>query len=164
MEVLAPPGAQSRPYVPHHGTWNGIPLAAAAGVSMLSHIRDGELIKLATQQADKLRETLNDVFERLGIPGLAYGTSSIWKTFIGEPPRMLLGDFSNCREDSAMLRRGWAALAAPMRQSMILEGVDTMNTGGFMSAVHDDDDIARTGQAFERSLLRLQASGLLARR
>ena len=44
---------------------------------------------------------------------------------------------------------------------MILNGVDPMNTGGFMSAVHSDDDIDRTVVAFERTLERLGSEGLL---
>lgn len=163
MEVMAPRGRgqESRPYVPHYGTWNGVPIAAAAGVATLRLIQDGELGEAATMRAGQLRDGLNSVFTRHGIPGIAYGRSSIWKTYLGEPPRLLLGDYSNAQADSRQLRAAWGQLAGKVRQSMILNGVDPMNTGGFMSAVHSDDDIDRTVVAFERTLERLGSEGLL---
>jgi glutamate-1-semialdehyde 2,1-aminomutase len=163
MEVMAPRGRgqESRPYVPHHGTWNGVPIAAAAGVATLRLIQDGELGEAAASKADQLRAGLNGVFARHGIPGVAYGRSSIWKTYLGEPPRLLLGDYSNAQADSRKLRAAWGPVAGTVRQSMILNGVDLMNTGGFMSAIHSDDDIDRTVVAFERTLERLSSDGLL---
>jgi hypothetical protein len=44
---------------------------------------------------------------------------------------------------------------------MLLNGVDTMRTNGFMSAVHTAGDIAQTVTAFDRSLQWLQDSGLI---
>lgn len=165
MEVLAPRGEgeaeEARPYIPHYGTWNAAPISAAAGVATLELIQDGELVGAARSNADQLRVGLNDVLKRHGIPGAAYGRASIWKTYIGEPPKMLTGDYSEAREDSRRLRSGWGDLAATMRQSMILNGVDPMNTGGFMSAVHDGDDIERTVTAFEQTISRLNSAHLL---
>ena len=115
----------------------------------------------AASKADQLRAGLNGVFARHGIPGVAYGRSSIWKTYLGEPPRLLLGDYSNAQADSRKLRAAWGPVAGTVRQSMILNGVDLMNTGGFMSAIHSDDDIDRTVVAFERTLERLSSDGLL---
>jgi glutamate-1-semialdehyde 2,1-aminomutase len=50
-----------------------------------------------------------------------------------------------------------------MRQAMLLNGVDTMRTNGFMSAAHTEDDVEHTIAAFERSLLRLADMGVIAR-
>lgn len=163
MEVMAPRGRgqESRPYVPHHGTWNGAPIVAAAGVATLRLVQDGELGEAATMRANQLRDGVNGVFARHGVPGIAYGRSSIWKTYLGEPPRMLSGDYSSAQEDSRRLRSAWGGLAGKVRQSMILNGVDPMNTGGFMSAIHSDDDIDKTVIAFERTLERLGSEGLL---
>jgi glutamate-1-semialdehyde 2,1-aminomutase len=163
MEVLAPrgPGEDHRPYIPHFGTWNGAPATAAAGVATLALIQDGELIEAAKRRADELRAGLNDVFARHGVAGIAYGRSSIWKTYLGEPPRMLSGDYSRAEEDARLLRSAWGDLARSVRQSMILNGVDPMNTGGSMSAVHDGEDIERTVIGFDRTIERLGAAGLL---
>jgi glutamate-1-semialdehyde 2,1-aminomutase len=163
MEVLAPrsEGGEARAYIPHFGTWNGAPITAAAGVATLQLIQDGELVEAARRNADELRTGLNDVFARRGVPGVAYGRSSIWKTYIGEPPRILSGDYSRVSEDSRLLRTAWGELAQTMRQSMILNGVDPMNTGGFMSTVHDGDDIERTVAAFDRTIERLNSARLL---
>ena len=162
MEVLAPRAqGQDRPYIPHFGTWNGTPVTAAAGLATLELLQDGELVEAAKRRADELRTGLNEVFAKRGIPGVAYGRSSIWKIYLGEPPRILSGDYSNVREDSRLLRSAWGELARTVRQSMILNGVDPMNTGGFMSAVHEDEDIELTVTAFDRTVQRLVSAGLL---
>ena len=162
MEVLAPRGEGGKgPYVPQFGTWNGTPVTAAAGLATLQLLEDGELIDAAKRNADVLRAGLNEVFARRGVPGIAYGRSSIWKTCLGTPPGMLAGDFSRAAEESRQLRLAWGGLGPPMRQSMILNGVDPMNTGGFMSAVHDGIDIELTVAAFDRTVQRLDAAGLL---
>jgi glutamate-1-semialdehyde aminotransferase len=43
---------------------------------------------------------------------------------------------------------------------MLLNGVDLMRSGGFTSIVHQDAEISRTVQAFDRSLEALQREGL----
>lgn len=163
MDVLAPrsPGDESRAYVPHHGTWNGAPMAAAAGLATLRLIQDGRLVKMATDRADQLRDGLNGVFARHGVAGIAYGRSSIWKTYLGDPPRLLSGDVSRADEESRMLRTAWGPLAGIVRQCMILNGVDTIGTGGFVSVAHDDEDIERTVVAFDGTIQRLGGYGLL---
>ncbi len=45
----------------------------------------------------------------------------------------------------------------PLKLAMLNEGVDTMGGIGFMvSAVHNEEDIDRTGEAFERALTALR--------
>jgi glutamate-1-semialdehyde 2,1-aminomutase len=164
-DIMSSLGTARRPgskHVPQHGTWNANPLAAAAGVTTLRLIATGEPIAAANQHADQLRAALNETFQRHGIAGMAYGRSSIWKTILGEPPDTLLGEYANYRQDSAVLQRGWGPLATTMRQSMLLNGVDTMRTNGFMSAVHGEEDIERTVRAFDGMLQRLKEAGLIA--
>jgi glutamate-1-semialdehyde 2,1-aminomutase len=43
---------------------------------------------------------------------------------------------------------------------MLLHGVDIMGwPGGVVSAVHSEEDVERTGEAFEATLAMLQAEG-----
>jgi glutamate-1-semialdehyde 2,1-aminomutase len=164
MEMLAStgdPARDRRERIAHYGTWNAMPVVAASGVATLKLVASGELIEVANQRAADLRDQLNGVFEALGLPAVAYGRSSIWKTFLGERPRMLDGDFSNAPQESEQLALGWGALGDPLRKALLLEGVDVMRTQGFTSAAHSEDDIAKTADAFESAIKRLRDEGVL---
>jgi glutamate-1-semialdehyde 2,1-aminomutase len=163
MDLLAPPGPgeSTRPYVPHYGTWNAAPITAAAGIAMLTELRDGVLINETTHRADELRLGLNSVFRSRGVAGVAYGRSSLWKMMLGEPPRLLDGDYSTAQGDGQVLFRGLGQLTGTLRKAMLHEGVDIMGGGGFMSAAHSTADVDRTVSSLDRALDRLQRSSLL---
>ena len=148
--------------IPHHGTWNANPLAAIAGIATLELVATGEPGRVAAQRADALRGGLNELFSEMGVPAMAYGRGSIWKTMPGERPRILDGDYSNYVSEAERMSIGWGELDTPLRQAMLLNGVDPMRGAGFMSCVHESSDIDRTIEAFGRSIARLQEDGHLA--
>ena len=47
-------------------------------------------------------------------------------------------------------------------KAMLLEGVDLMRTGGFLSAAHTEQDVDATCEAFARALGRLGREGYLS--
>ena len=153
--------AGGRP-VPHHGTWNANPLAAGAGLATLKLVATGEPGEIATTRADALRTGLNELFSNRSLPAVAYGRASIWKTMLGERPRMLHGDFSNYVSDAEQLSKGWGGIETPLRQAMLLNGVDLMRVAGFTSCVHEASDVDQTIEAFDRSIARLREDGVLA--
>ena len=159
---VAERGAHGRRPVPHHGTWNANPLAAAAGLATLALVATGEPIEVATARADALRTGLNDVFSNRGLPAVAYGRASIWKTILGERPRILDGDFSNYAADAEQLSQGWGGIDTPLRQALLLSGVDVMRVAGFTSCVHEPADIDQTIEAFDRAIGRLRDDRVLA--
>lgn len=148
--------------VPHHGTWNANPLAAVAGVATLTLVATGEPAQIATERADALRSGLNELFSDINLPAAAYGRASIWKTMLGERPRLLDGDFSNYVSDAEQLSKGWGEIDTPLRQAMLFSGVDPMRGAGFTSCVHEAADIDLTVEAFGRSIARLREEGVLA--
>ena len=147
--------------IPHHGTWNANPVAAAAGVATLEMVASGEPVRTAISRADQLRGGLNQLFREVSLPAGAYGVSSIWKTYLGERPKCLDGDFSNYFEESDRLSRGWGKAGDPLRMAMLLNGVDLMRSQGFTSAVHEERDIEMTIDAFKHSIERLRGEGIL---
>jgi glutamate-1-semialdehyde 2,1-aminomutase len=151
----------SRP-IPHHGTWNANPLAAVAGIATLELVATGEPVRVAAQRAEALRGGLNELFAEMGVPAVAYGRGSIWKTMPGERPRILDGDYSNYVSEAERMSIGWGELDTPLRQAMLLRGVDPMRGAGFMSCVHESSDIDQTIEAFGRSIARLREDGHLA--
>ncbi len=46
-----------------------------------------------------------------------------------------------------------------LRCALILNGVDTCNTHGWVSAMHSDQDIEQTVRAFEKALILMQEDG-----
>jgi glutamate-1-semialdehyde 2,1-aminomutase len=163
MSLLGPDPAQLGRQVHQSGTWNANPLTAAAGLAALRLIAAGDPIVTANRRTAQLRQGLDAVFRRHGIAGRSYGRSSIWKVFLGPRPALLDGDYAHAAKDSAALYAGWGPAATAMRQAMLLNGVDTMRTNGFMSAAHTEDDVEHTIAACERSLLRLADMGVIAR-
>ena len=148
--------------IPHHGTWNANPLAAVAGIATLELVGTGEPGRVATQRAEALRGGLNELFAEMGVPAVAYGRGSIWKTMPGERPRILDGDYSNYVTEAERMSSGWGELDTPLRQAMLLNGVDPIRGCGFMSCVHEPSDIDHTIEAFGLSLTRLREEGHLA--
>ena len=164
MEIFEPkadPTWSRYRMVPHPGTYNANPLSAAAGIAALKLISTGEPTKRAQEMTDMLISGVNDMLERRGVAGCAYGRASIFKTFIGEePPRLTRFDFSNVKEDTTVLVRG-APHMKELRQGMLLNGVDLMRVAGFVSAAHIPDIIEQTVQAFERTITRMQQEGII---
>jgi glutamate-1-semialdehyde 2,1-aminomutase len=164
MEVLGTTGDPARDRlerIPQYGTWNAMPVVAAAGVATLKLVASGEPIEIANRRASQLRDGLNEVFASLDLAAVAYGRSSIWKSYLGERPRMLDGDLSDVRAESERLAQGWGEVGDPLRQAMLVQGIDVMRAAGFASAAHTEDDITRTIEAFEIAIKRLRDEGHL---
>lgn len=163
------PGWDKESKVAHFGTFNANPLSAAAGIAALRVIRDTDAIGHANSLCRQLIDGFNQVLRRRGVRGLAYGQSSMFHIALGVEglPEHIVAENS---AESAL-----AALPAPLqarllaaakgpetqvvRRAMLLEGVDLMRTGGFLSLAHTADDLQRTLQAFDRALVRLADAG-----
>ncbi|MGQ4808078.1 Glutamate-1-semialdehyde 2,1-aminomutase 1 [Candidatus Entotheonellaceae bacterium PAL068K] len=164
MEIFDPktdPTWSRYQMVPHPGTFNANPLAAVAGITALQHIATGEPTKWAQEMTDMLIRGINQVLEQRGVPGCAYGRASIFKTFVGaEAPRLTRYDFSQVKEDTAILVQG-SPVTRELRQGLLLNGVDLMRVAGFVSASHTEEVIDATVQAFDRTIGRLQHEGMV---
>lgn len=168
MERLAfsgDPERDAREKVAHLGTFNANPLSAAAGIVTLKEVATGRPTARAAEQADRLVRRLNEVLQRRGVKGFAYGLSSWFHIHLGaegrqdaegrwwpvqpaEPGRELYPD----------------GLVQSLRRAMLLEGVDLMRNGGFLSTAHGEVEIEATVEAFDRALSRLEREGMLPRR
>jgi glutamate-1-semialdehyde 2,1-aminomutase len=136
------------------GTFNANPLSAAAGVSMLTLIARGEANGRCDQLGAQLRNELNEVFERRGVAGCVVGESSVFQILLGAG---MDEAYRVCDVDKLMAER---PAARALRKAMLLEGVDLMRTGGFVSTRHTDAELKTTVRALDRGLERLQIEGL----
>ena len=134
--------------VAHAGTFNANPLSAAAGVATLELVADGSLHARANKLGEELRAALGEVLKRVGAPGAVFGESSIYHlSFEGQP--------------------GWAGFDRPrthalyhvLRCALLLNGVDCSLFHGWTSAVHTEEDLARTVRAYEGALAAMAAEG-----
>lgn len=138
------------------GTFNANPLSAAAGVAMLRTIAasNGEINRQADRRGEQLRAALAEVFKRRGVAGGAFGESSVFQILLGEG---IEEAYHRCDVERLMAGRG---AVNTLRKAMLLEGVDLMRSGGFVSTAHGEAELSKTVRALERALERLQAEGL----
>ena len=139
--------------VAHAGTFNANPLSAAAAVATLELCADASLQARANKAGDALRAGLNEAMKRAGVPGAVYGEASIYHvSFEGKP--------------------GFAGFEAPrrgdlydlLRCALINEGVDCSKNHGWISAIHGDEEIARTIEAYGRAFTAMAAEKVFAGR
>jgi glutamate-1-semialdehyde 2,1-aminomutase len=166
MEVLAfkgDPQWDRYRMVPLPGTYNANPLTAAAGVATLRIVATGEPTARAIATASTLRDRMNEVLARRGIPGLVYGRASFLHIWLGqEPPRLARLDFSNAAEDTVRMGMGTdPRINRALRIAMLIGGVDLMRVAGHVMAAHTDDDLQLTVDAFDRALERIQKEGII---
>jgi glutamate-1-semialdehyde 2,1-aminomutase len=126
--------------VAHAGTFNANPLCAAAAIATLELCADASLQARANKAGEELRRGLGDAMKRLGVPGTCYGEASIYHvSFEGKPG---LAGFDRPRKGPPYHL---------LRCALLNEGVDCSMNHGWVSAVHTDEDIERTIQAYTRA-------------
>lgn len=146
----------------HPGTFNANPLSAAAGIATLELVATGQPCRQANAMAAMLRQGLNALFARRGVPWLVYGEHSAWKILTNyDGPAPQGDDFIPYGGDLEKLdgpkdRR----LIFAFRQAMLLNGVDVWGTSGMTTAAHSEADIEETVTAVAAALDLLRAEGL----
>ncbi|MBI1873592.1 MAG: aminotransferase class III-fold pyridoxal phosphate-dependent enzyme [Acidobacteria bacterium] len=166
MEAMAftgDPSRDRRGRVADQGTHSAMPVVAAAGIAALEILKTGDVQRRLNRLGDRLRDGLNAVLERRGIPGFVYGGYSVFRIFLGDT-RERLGLTGGGAVDHARLDRGMGPLGAPLHLAMLLNGVDYSRglATGWLNAAMTDADIDQVVEAFDRSAARLLQSGDLA--
>ncbi|HWB01334.1 MAG TPA: aspartate aminotransferase family protein [Pirellulales bacterium] len=149
-------GAASREKVPHQGTFNANPLSAAAGIATLETIASTDVCQRANDYAARLRTALNNVLRAEHTPWVVYGTYSGFHIFTNPERRPITADdIAAGRYDYRTFKSAHRATVNTLRLGMLVHGVDLFSwPGGPTSAVHTDDDLAQTVDAF-RATVRL---------
>ena len=137
--------------IAHPGTFNGNPISATAGVAALGLIANEPINERADANAERLRAGLRSALTKMEVTGHVHGVASIVHVALGVD-----GDCTGevCSISHDKLEEATAAPTTGMvRLAMFNEGVDMMGGIGFMvSAVHEDNQIDTTAEAFERAL------------
>ena len=168
MEMVAfrdEPGWNGKRRVPQAGTYNANPLAAAAGYTALVKCADPTVQIYCDDLAKKLRVGLNQVITSAGIPGFAWGESSVFHVALGESATNMTADDLHTPEGvSAEYLKGSGSdkLGMAFEIGMLLEGVHVFHCGGLLSTRHTDADVEHTVAAAEQVFRALKAEGAFA--
>lgn len=154
--------AAGRDKVPHQGTFNANPLAAAAGTETLRIVAETDACQRANDYAGELREALRKVVADEGVAWVVYGTYSGFHIYTN-PDRLPLTaeQIESGACDHRLIKKTLPkATLMKLRVGMLLEGVEIFAwPGGPTSAVHTADDLQRTAEAFRLTIRRLKAEG-----
>jgi len=132
--------------VAQNGTFNSNPVCAAAAIATLEIVADGSLHARANKLGDELRAGLSDAMKRAGVPGTCFGEASIFHvSFEGKPG---LAGFDRPRRGDLYHR---------LRCALLNNGIDCAAHHGWVSAVHSDEDIARSIAAHEKAFREMAA-------
>ena len=143
----------------HPGTYNGNPLSAVAGLTMLKHVATGIPCREANAAGAKLRADLNALFQEQQVNWIAYGDFSLTH---------ILPHYSGNRAgDSIPFDGDFERLDQPIEREFVnafrcatlLAGVDCMGLGLITSSMHTPAVIDQTVAGFRRAIETLRASG-----
>ena len=157
LELIAFPEERGRLKIGHPGTFNANPVSAAAGVRCLELVRDGEAQARAAAIAERLRREMNRTLRELELGGAVYGQSSIFRIVLDDDLEPPAGDSDGRDLPPERLARGTPGeLLRLLHLAMLTHGVQLFGNGGIVSAVHTEEDVDLTLEAWRRALLELR--------
>ena len=151
---------RAKKVIPHGGTWNAVPISAAAGIAACKlYLGDGPQ-RAAREAGAAIREGCNDALERRGVSGRVYGRTVLHNYFgpmntprSAESPHT---DFTRILDPSGL------RLTARLDLHLLQRGVASLRGEAFMlSGVHTVEDIERTITAFDQSIAAMLEEGTL---
>jgi glutamate-1-semialdehyde 2,1-aminomutase len=138
--------------VSHSGTFNANPLCAASGIAYLNRIATGEPTRIANGKTKLLCAAFQRLMDERGIEGCAYDSGfSIVHLYFGKCDLRGGCDRRIClNADKTRDPR----LGEALFMNLALNGVKTPTRGydSFVSAVHTEDDLKKTAEAFGLAL------------
>jgi glutamate-1-semialdehyde 2,1-aminomutase len=151
--------------VVHLGTFNAAPPSAAAGLAALGKVATGEPIERANRMAARLRAAWDAVLERHGVAGYVYGEASTFHVYFETDAARRSGAAHRAdlrTADARRLKGMPGPLVTAYQRLLRHHGVDLMSgTGGVLSSVHSEEDLAWATRAFEETIRTLLAWDLV---
>jgi len=143
----------------HHGTFNANPVSAAAGVATLKFIAEEEVIPRADENAQRIRDTVNEVIQRHGINWCAHGEHSIVHILMNHRcTKQATCDRRRCTYDYELIYQKDLILLAAFRVAMLDQGIDPLGDHWWVSWLHSGGVIEKTGAAFDQTIKVLKES------
>ncbi len=149
--------------IQHPGTFNANPVSAAAGIAALKIIETTDACARANRSAAWLRAKFNEVIAAENVSWAVYGTFSGVHLFMN-PDGNAVDPSDFCPESVGYeaLKTKRPDLVNKLRLAMAIHGVDLNNSpGGQVSAMHEQEDLDLTVDAFREALRMLKRDGEL---
>jgi len=154
--------AAGREKIGHQGTYNANPLSAAAAIATLSLIEREDICGAAECVAAEIRDGMRTIVIEEDVPWGIYGEASAFEIF-QNPAGLPLDPASFDAAElgfSGLKGTKDQSLSHRLRIAMITNGVDIRGApGGLVSAVHGPEEVARTLEAFRKSVRAMKAEG-----
>ncbi|MGQ9615306.1 MAG: aspartate aminotransferase family protein [Spirochaetota bacterium] len=148
--------------MPHLGTFNANPVSAAAGIATLKVVRSGEPCRIANARGAMLRKGMNEIIDRYGLNWCVYGEFSGFRFLFDRGTCTSASEFNPYECDYLKLKgKDNRELARILRRGMLINGVDIPEAGGWIMAAHTEEDVERTLQAFEKSIILMKREELV---
>jgi glutamate-1-semialdehyde 2,1-aminomutase len=144
MEKVAPSGP-----VYQAGTLSGNPLAMAAGLATLKELKKKNIYKELDDKAKKLAKGIEQASDKYNIPVCLTGLGSMLCLFFTDKP-VLNYEMAKSSNLEMFNRYFWSM----NRQGIYL--APSQFEAMFISLAHNDEDLAKTCKAFEKSFKELQ--------
>ena len=146
--------------VKHSGTWNANPLTCSAGVACLNIVKTGEPQKQANELADALKRKGRQMMKEKGFDAWLYGRSII-HVYLGPIDFEPDDDISPPTRDLENIL-GKLPKKDRLCIHLLQHGISTLSARYFvMSAVHTEEDIDKTVNALEASLVAMREEGTI---
>jgi glutamate-1-semialdehyde 2,1-aminomutase len=150
--------------ISHQGTFNANPISAAAGIATLQIIASTDACARANAFGEAVRAKMNEVLEEERVKWAVHGSYSgmhIYTNSEGED--IVPSRFDAVPFIQKMLNKPRGeGVTGQLRMGMLVNGVD-MNSGpsGWVSAMHGEEDMAITVDAFRTTVRALKREGMV---
>lgn len=146
--------------IAHGGTWNAVPLTAAAGIAACTLYLDGAPQRAALDAAARIKAGCNEALIRRGVSGRLYGRSVLH--FYFGPVDTPTDAEGPCADPLRVLVPANSAMCGRLELHLLHRGVSTIRGEAMMlSSAHTHEDIDRTVAAFDQSIAAMLDEGTL---
>lgn len=165
MQMLAfkdEPGWNATRKVRHQGTYNASPVVSAGATVCLQKAADPAVQNYCDELTAQLRSGMNRAMVERGVPGYAWGESSVFHVKLGDAVPNQTGDDMRSPEGVSaedLKNSSHNPLNDLLHLGLMLEGVELFHAGGMLSTTHTPEIVDETVNAFGRVLDRMAEEG-----
>ena len=156
--------AAGKEKIAHPGTFNANPVSAAAGIATLKILAGTDACARANAFGAEVRAKMNDVLQEEGVKWAVHGSYSGMHIFTNpEGDDIVPSQFDAAAFIRKMIDKPRGeGITGQVRMGLLVNGVD-MNSGpsGTISAMHGEEEMAVTVDAFRATVRALKREGLV---
>jgi glutamate-1-semialdehyde 2,1-aminomutase len=149
----------------HQGTFNANPVSAAAGIATLEILASTDACARANAYGAEVRAKMNEVLEDEGVKWAVHGTYSGLHIFTNpDGADIVPSQFDAAAFSPQMMAKPRGInMPAQVRMGMLVNGVDLNSApSGTISAMHGEEEMAITADAFRATIRALRREGTIA--